>query len=298
MNDNLKNSKPYVGRTDYNYQEVDYTDGELAIINHLTFTSRMHATRVDMVFIVFCSKGELRFEMDGSEYTITKDDVFVGYPNALYNHFEATPDMSCRMLGLTKSLLQEMLYPRQAIWNKTLYLKKHYIIRLSEQEIIMQNCMNTVISYNLKSNKTTFRKEILHTLVQCIIYELCRTLSTYVQTEDNLETNQRKILFDRFISYLSSNEVKKKPLSFYADKLCVSTRYLTMVCREVSGRTAFEWICDYVQNDVRFYLLHTNLSIKEIAMKLGFCNLSFFGKYVRENFGKSPSEFRRGLKDD
>ncbi len=298
MNDNLKNSKPYVGRTDYNYQEVDYTDGELAIINHLTFTSRMHATRVDMVFIVFCSKGELRFEMDGSEYTITKDDVFVGYPNALYNHFEATPDMSCRMLGLTKSLLQEMLYPRQAIWNKTLYLKKHYIIRLSEQEIIMQNCMNTVISYNLKSNKTTFRKEILHTLVQCIIYELCRTLSTYVQTEDNLETNQRKILFDRFISYLSSNEVKKKPLSFYADKLCVSTRYLTMVCREISGRTAFEWICDYVQNDVRFYLLHTNLSIKEIAMKLGFCNLSFFGKYVRENFGKSPSEFRRGLKDD
>lgn len=298
MNDNLKKSKPYVGRTGYNYQEVDYTDGELAIINHLTISSRMHATRVDMVFIIFCSKGELRFEMDGSEYTITKDDVFVGYPNALYNHFEATPDMSCRMLCLTKSLLQEMLYPRQAIWNKTLYLKKHYIIRLSEQEVIMQNCMNTVISYNLKSNKTTFRKEILHTLVQCIIYELCRTLSTYVQTEDNLETNQRKILFDRFISYLSSNEVKKKPLSFYADKLCVSTRYLTMVCREISGRTAFEWICDYVQNDVRFYLLHTNLSIKEIAMKLGFCNLSFFGKYVRENLGKSPSEFRRRLTDD
>lgn len=298
MNDNLKKSKPYVGRTGYNYQEVDYTDGELAIINHLTISSRMHATRVDMVFIIFCSKGELRFEMDGSEYTITKDDVFVGYPNALYNHFETTPDMSCRMLCLTKSLLQEMLYPRQAIWNKTLYLKKHYIIRLSEQEVIMQNCMNTVISYNLKSNKTTFRKEILHTLVQCIIYELCRTLSTYVQTEDNLETNQRKILFDRFISYLSSNEVKKKPLSFYADKLCVSTRYLTMVCREVSGRTAFEWICDYVQNDVRFYLLHTNLSIKEIAMKLGFCNLSFFGKYVRENLGKSPSEFRRRLTDD
>ena len=199
---------------------------------------------------------------------------------------------------MTKSLMQEILYPNQGIWNKTLFLKKHYIFRLSDKEVIMQNCMNTVLVYNLKSNKTTFRKEIIHSLVQCIIFELCRTLSTFVQTENTQETNQRKILFDRFISFLSAREVKKQPLSFYADKLCVSTRYLTMVCREVSGRTAYDWICDYVQNDVRFYLLHTNLSIKEIAVKLGFCNLSFFGKYVRENLGKSPSEFRRQLKDE
>ena len=187
--------------TDYNHQEVDYTDGELAIINHLTFSSRMHATHVDMVFIVFCSQGELKFEMDGSEYAISKDDVFVGYPNAIYNHFEASYDLRCRLLCLTKLLLQEMLYPNQSIWNKTLFLKKHYIFHLSEQEVVMQNCMNTVLVYNQKSNKTTFRKEIIHSLVQCIIYELCRTLSTFVQTEDNKETNQRKILFDRFISY-------------------------------------------------------------------------------------------------
>lgn len=298
MNDNPNINKPYVGLTDHNYQDLDYTDGELAIINHLTFGSRMHATQIDMVFVVFCSQGELRFEMDGSDYMIAKDDVFVGYPNAIYNHFEASPDLRCRLLCLTKSLMQEILYPNQGIWNKTLFLKKHYIFRLSDQEVIMQNCMNTVLVYNLKSNKTTFRKEIIHSLVQCVIFELCRTLSTFVQTENTQETNQRKILFDRFISFLSAREVKKQPLSFYADKLCVSTRYLTMVCREVSGRTAYDWICDYVQNDVRFYLLHTNLSIKEIAVKLGFCNLSFFGKYVRENLGKSPSEFRRQLKDD
>lgn len=298
MNDNPKISKPYIGLTDYNHQEPDYSDGELAIINQLMFSSRMHATQIDMVFIVFCCQGELKFEMDGSEYTISKDDVFVGYPNAMYNHFEASYDLKCRLLCLTKSLLQEMLYPKQGIWNKTLFLKKHYIIHLSEQEVVMQNCMNTVLAHNLKSNKTTFRKEILHSLVRCIIFELCRTLSTFVQSENTLETNQKKILFDRFISYMTSCEIKKQPLSFYADKLCVSTRYLTMVCREISGRTAYDWIRDYVQNDVRFYLLHTNLSIKEIAVKLGFCNLSFFGKYVRENLGKSPSDFRRQLKDD
>jgi len=298
MNDNLTNSKQNTTLTDYNYQEVDYTDGELAYIKHLAISSRMHATQADLVFIVFCSHGELRFEMDGSEYTLSKDDVFVGYPNAIYNHFEASYDLRCRLLCLSKLLMQEMLYPNQSIWNKTLFLKKHYIFHLSDEEVIMQNCMNTVLAHNVKSNKTTFRKEIIHSLVQCIIYELCRTLSTFVQTEDTKETNQRKILFDRFISYLSSCDVKKQPLSVYADKLCVSTRYLTMVCREISGKTAYDWIRNYVQNDVRFYLLHTNLSIKEISVKLGFCNLSFFGKYVRENLGRSPSEFRRHLKEE
>ena len=103
MNDNLKINNPYVGLTDHNHQELDYTDGELAIINHLTFSSRMHATHIDMVFIVICSQGELRFEMDGSEHVISKDDVFVGYPNAIYNHFEASQDLRCRLLCLTKS---------------------------------------------------------------------------------------------------------------------------------------------------------------------------------------------------
>ena len=93
MNDNLTNSKQNTTLTDYNYQEVDYTDGELAYIKHLAISSRMHATKANLVFIVFCSHGELRFEMDGSEYTLSKDDVFVGYPNAIYNHFEASYDL-------------------------------------------------------------------------------------------------------------------------------------------------------------------------------------------------------------
>lgn len=298
MKETLNNNIPSVDPKEYNYQEIDYSDGELAIIRHLTFSSRMHATQVNYVFIISCNQGELRFEMDGTEYTIGQDDVFVGYPNAIYNHFDASYDLKCRLICLKKSLLQEMLYPNQSIWNKTLYLKKHYIIHLSEQEVIMRNCMNTVLSYNLKSNKVTFRKEIVHSIIQSIVYELCRALSNKVQSDNTQETNQRKILFDRFISLLSGSDIKKRPLAYYADKLCVSSRYLTMVCREVSNRTAYDWICEYVQNDVRFYLLHTNLTIKEISVKLGFCNLSFFGKYVRENLGKSPSEFRRHLKDE
>lgn len=298
MNHNLNDMKPYIGLTEHNYQQLDYTDGELVIINHLTYTPRMHSTQSDKVFIALCSKGNFTFEMDGVEYTIKENEVFIGYPNAIYNQFAMSQDLECQLICLSKSLLLELLYPNQGIWNKTLYLKRHHIIHLNQQSTDALEHINALLQYNLHKEQPLFKKEIIRSLVQSAIYELCRSITTESNIENSRETNQKKILFDRFISLLTESEIKKHPLSFYADKLYVSSRYLTMVCREVSGRTAYEWICEYVQNDVRYWLLHTNLSIKEISIKLGFCNLSFFGKYVRENFGKSPSDFRRDIQEN
>lgn len=297
MNNNLNDTKPYIGLTEHNYQRLDYSDGELVIINHLIYTPRMHSTQSDKVFIALCSKGTFTFDMDGEEYTIHENDVFIGYPNAIYNQFQMSQDLDCQLICISKQLLLELLYPNQGIWNKTLYLKRHNIIHLTPQHTAIREHFNALLAYNLEKNQLMFQKEIVRSLIQSAIYELCRSITLDTQIENSRETNQKKILFDRFISLLTKSEIKKHPLSYYSDKLCVSSRYLTLVCREVSDKTAYEWICEYVLNDVRYYLLHTNLSIKEIAIKLGFCNLSFFGKYVRENFGRSPSEFRRDLQE-
>ena len=293
MNRNLNDMKSNVGLT----QRLDYTDGELAIINQLTFTPRMHSTLIDMVFIAICSNGSLSFEMNGFEVTIEKDDVFIGSPNVIYRHFEMSTDLSCRLFYISQGLLLEMLYPNQSIWNKTLYLKKHLTFHLSPVDVNLREHMNALLTYNLENKSEIFQKEIIRSLVQSMVYVICRALHNEVEVKPTNETNQKMILFDRFITLLAQSEIKKHPLNYYSDILCVSSRYLTTICREISNKTAYDWIKEYVQNDVRYYLLHTNLTIKEISLKLGFCNLSFFGKYVRENFGQSPSDFRRDEKD-
>ena len=60
-------------------------------------------------------------------------------------------------------------------------------------------------------------------------------------------------------------------------------------------KTALEWIREYTEADVRYYLLNTDLSVKEIAEELGFPNLSFFGKFCRRAFGYSPNDFRKEM---
>ena len=56
-----------------------------------------------------------------------------------------------------------------------------------------------------------------------------------------------------------------------------------------------QWVREYTEADIRYYLLNTDRSITEICDDLGFPNLSFFGKYCRRAFGMSPTDFRRKM---
>ena len=83
-------------------------------------------------------------------------------------------------------------------------------------------------------------------------------------------------------------------MEWYADKLCVSSKHLSTVCKNKSGKAANEWIREHVLEDIRYNLKQTDLSIKQICDKLGFPDPSFFGKYVKEHFGMTPTQFRYG----
>jgi AraC-like DNA-binding protein len=96
---------------------------------------------------------------------------------------------------------------------------------------------------------------------------------------------------------LTSCKVKPRTVNWYANRLCVTPKYLSTVCKQVSGKTAFEWINEYVGVDIKHMLKNTNLSIKEITDELNFPNMSFFGKYCRNHFGISPSEYRKQLRE-
>lgn len=84
-------------------------------------------------------------------------------------------------------------------------------------------------------------------------------------------------------------------VSFYADKLNVTPKYLSAVCKEISGHTASDIINQYVVKDVEALLKRSGRSIKEVANELMFPNLSFFGKYVKKHLGVSPKQYREKL---
>jgi AraC-like DNA-binding protein len=100
-------------------------------------------------------------------------------------------------------------------------------------------------------------------------------------------------LFSQFIRLLEQNFRSIRRVSWYAEQLFITPKYLSEVVKQTSKRTPNEWIDSYVILEARVLLKTTTMSIKEIADELHFPSQSFLGKYFKEHVGVSPSEFRK-----
>lgn len=98
----------------------------------------------------------------------------------------------------------------------------------------------------------------------------------------------------RFLALLAEDNARHHNMQYFADQLCISAKYLSFVVRTETGKTPSAWIKDMLIKQIRYYLLETNLTIKEICHKLHFENPSFFGKFTKQHLGCSPLEFRNG----
>lgn len=106
--------------------------------------------------------------------------------------------------------------------------------------------------------------------------------------------NAATMLFDRFIYLVNANANEQRALKFYANKLCVSERYLGTVIRQVSGQTAKTWIDRAVMTYAKVLLRHEDMSVSSVSDELKFANPSFFCSFFRRIAGCTPQEYRKG----
>lgn len=113
------------------------------------------------------------------------------------------------------------------------------------------------------------------------------------QQADHLATirSREQTIFDRFISLVNQHSREQHQLDYYADRMCLTKRYLGTVIRQTSGITAKEWIDRALINYAKAQLLHSNLSVAQISEDLNFPNPSFFSKYFKRITHMTPLAF-------
>lgn len=104
-------------------------------------------------------------------------------------------------------------------------------------------------------------------------------------------------IYKRFNALLMEASPRPREVKWYAEKLGVTPKYLTTITRRLSGRCVSEWINEAVLADVRRLMIHTEESMKRIAVAAGFNNPAFFGKYVKQHTGMTPMELRTHLRE-
>lgn len=136
---------------------------------------------------------------------------------------------------------------------------------------------------------------MIKAILQAFSYDFYRVREHFIRQALQKELSSAENLFKKFINLLSSFAPQERKVTFYAEKLFVSSKYLSKVSKSQSGYTASELINKFVTREIEFMLKHLDKSIKEIAHEMNFPNTSFFGKYVKANLGISPRQYRKRL---
>lgn len=171
------------------------------------------------------------------------------------------------------------------------------IMQLSDQEEkLFAEYMDLLHHNACVTQENPYTKNIARSLIQAAIYQLME-VSTCHSVQDSSQTtllqNRHLNYVQEFMRLVQIHHFKERSLSFYADKLCISPKYLSRIIKETTGRSAAEWIDRFVILEAKNMLRFSNKNIQQVAYALNFSTQSSFGKFFKHLTGMSPSEYQK-----
>lgn len=272
------------------------------LIDHTEFTtptthSRIHRypIRLDGLFIGLREKGSSRFSINLKEYQVRPNDLIICSPGDLMHSVSAEDGLHLSQTMMVSShFLKEMYISLNSFMPFFSSRKDHPLFHLTQDEVEELKAYFLLIE-DIVGRDDYFRIDIIKRLLAAYLYKLGSILYRHrpeLQEEAAKPLKREEILFKEFIRLVSEHHRKERRVDFYADQLFLSPKHFSTVIKKVSGKTAGQWIDEYVVLEAKTLLKYSAMSIQEVAYYMNFPNPSFFGKYFKQHTGMSPSEYK------
>ncbi len=249
--------------------------------------------RLDSLCVCIVERGTYSSFLNSKEYVVRKGEVLVCHPNDFYFNIRFSEDFYATFIYANLDLISKHISSVEL---------REILMKLRANPVLKLDCEVESLIYSFikilrlkNSSESENDKTIVIMTAQALLIEIFSMINSkpFPKISDN--TTQPAILYQRFLNLLISLPVKPHNMAYYANELAVTPKYLSFVCKSQSGRTANDWIREYVMNDAHRYLTSSDLSIKEIASRLGFSNFSFFCQSVKRFWGKTPLQIRNAM---
>ena len=250
--------------------------------------------RFDGLYIGLREKGKARFSINLKEFEVNTHDLVICSPGDLVQVTLLGDVHLVQSMMISSHFLKEMYISLNSFMPFFASQKDHPVFHLTDGE------MEELKSYFLLIKETVggddyFRSDITKRLLAAYLYKLGSILYRHrpeLQAEAAKPLKREEILFKEFIRLVSEHHRKERRVDFYAELLFLSPKHFSTVIKKVSGKTAGQWIDEYVVLEAKTLLKYSAMSIQEVAYYMNFPNPSFFGKYFKQHTGMSPSEYK------
>lgn len=240
---------------------------------------------------ILVRKGQLKFSDTRTEYISSENDLVIWQMSNTIVNVTYSDDFEALFMIASPDFLSK--YNPEMIWATQgfIFIRLNPSFHLEGENLELISSDFSQMLCRQKHNDALFGEEILGRIFQIFLFDLWHVYSNGIG-KMKVDDNSSKI-FLRFVLLLQENILNHREVSFYADKLCISSKYLSEICHRVTNLPASEWISYYATSTLVSLLNDNSKSLSQITDEMNFPSLSFFSRYVKRQLGVSPNDYRK-----
>lgn len=247
-------------------------------------------------FICYCQRGEIEMLVNLNPVTVGSDSQLILLPNSIVKTKKVSNDILLNIIEINESLFRDVSAHISPLFFRM--LRTIPCIKLSPESKKAVNSFILLANGIYKDTDNLYRQQIIRSALNAyMLYTYDRYQRFYYTDDMNIESTRSKI-FDSFVDLLHHNCNTQREVTFYADKLCISTKYLTDICHKVAGVSAKKIIDNFAILQIKILLHNPQLTMQDIAHQMDFPDQSYLGRYFKRFEGISPSSFRKQLNNE
>jgi AraC family transcriptional regulator, transcriptional activator of pobA len=247
--------------------------------------------RHDFFEVLYLSRGSGFHIIDGNKYEIQPPCVFFMSPGQAHK-IEFSSDIE----GYIFIFTSEFYLINQTNQNRLIEFPFFFSIRQENRPLILESKEDILFL------ETLFKKGIAEIakgenysveLLRSVLDLILTSCAILYKTDENLLTKSKgNVVVKRFLQLVEENFQNNLSVNEYADKLAITPNHLTQTVNQLTGKTSSQIIKSKQVLEIKRLLVHTNLTVTEIANQLNFPDQSYFTKFFKRETGFSPLQYR------
>lgn len=253
--------------------------------------------RVSGMTIILTLSGRMEIDVNLSSYTLLPNTVLVAAADCLLHVREADwENFDAYVFIISPDFIRDINLDINIINTTRFSPTTSPTLVLSEEEMMLMRRYFDLIHYNTIDNTDAiYVRSISRNLIAAAVYQLMQfaTKKQEMQPVTDRQHSRRTNYVKDFMCLIHEHHRRERSVAFYASKLFISPKYLSLLIKETTGRSAAEWIDEFVILEAKNLLRFSGKNVQQIAYELNLSNQSSFGKYFKHITGMSPTEYQR-----
>lgn len=299
MEELVRREFAHLERISTDYSQIDdscvyiHLDSELS--KHIEQLEMMKR-RVDGMLCFLFVKGNLNVCFNSEEFEIDRPSMLIATQGTLVSlHSDNWRDVDAYIIAMSPNFLQNINISFSSISIEPLREIPSPILEIKERELpVILRYYALIHSVMCDKFNMQLNRHIVSNLITALFYQLMVAVYKRAQISATEGVAPRRSSYvQEFMRLVHMHFTRERSVNFYASKLFISPKYLSLLVKEATGRSAARWIDHFVITEAKNLLRFSGKNIQQVAYALNFSNQSSFGKYFKHLTGMSPTEFQK-----